>query len=349
MDIENKQEAINDIIEPLDNVFASVLDMKQASHSSRRSISEATYDDILRNINKAKNSIITLLYNKCFNTPVVKPPSFSDALKNPSPKNNLLIQLDDKKPTADAAAEAEKKIIDILKKTKTPATIINTSSTDKGNLVIKFKPKDNIQSIKTPLIETFGNKVKIHTSLVPKIKIVGVPSHFPTSNKDDVVASILSSNTFLAELNPGNIEYLFSYESKSGKTLILKCPPEVRKVIKNNNDMINIEYHQCRVFDRLHLSECTRCCGIGHTKQNCRSNVVHCTLCAENHSFTDCPVKNNEEKHVCYNCKISNDASIKNKGNNHRCFLDKCPIIVEAKKRLLQNTNWGIEPPVHLL
>lgn len=342
---------MNDILSPLDSIFSSVLDMKQASHSSRRSITDTTYDEILKNVNNVKNNIIMHLLDKESNSsqPVHNTLSYSNMLQKTSPKNNLIIPLDvDKKPTQDAASQAEKKVINILKETQTQATIVNSSTTDKGNLVLNFKHTDNIQSLKSSLVNTFGNNISMRTPIQPKIKIVNVPKHFGTTNKSDVTNAIFAENPFLKECS-SKLEFLFSYESKHGKTLICKCSPDTRRLIKSNNDLLNIEFHQCRVFDRLFIAQCSRCCSVGHTKQNCKANNPICTLCAEDHEYSTCPLKGDKDRQTCHNCKVSTDENIRKTATGHCSFDVKCPIILEAKKRLLLNTDWGIDPPTHLL
>lgn len=135
-------------------------------------------------------------------------------------------------------------------------------------------------------------------------------------------------------------ELILFYNTKSSKTLIFKCSPFIRKHIKDLDDKITIEYHQCKVFDNLHVTQCSKCCKFGHSKTSCKASSDTCTICVECHTYVNCPVKNDKTKHKCVNCINQNYPD-----TSHSAFSTLCPIMKSEKIKLISKTDFGIPNP----
>ena len=217
---------------PLDEILNIVNDLYKSNHTNRRgSTLDNALEKITANINVAKNNIIPhLLDNK--HAPLKEEKesiTYSQAVKSSTNlAKNLIIPIAEGKPNNSCIAETEMRVQSILHKTNSKATIVKTSTTDKGNYIVKFSNDDIVDTIK----EDFCDKIKVTKPFFPKIKIVSVPSFFKTTNKNDVISSLVEGNKFLQEIYSKNhdcLKFLFSYDVHGHQSIILKCS---RKFVK---------------------------------------------------------------------------------------------------------------------
>lgn len=351
-DVQNTD--MNLILSPLDSVMQIALDLSAASHAARRnSLQDGTFSNIITHINEAKNNIINYLFkNNQALTAIGEPinqskthiSSYASIVKKKNPPNNLIINAGLSKPDHSTILETEQKIVSVLKKTQSHATMLTTNASDSGNIVVKFNTNDDLKALKPEIEKELGNKVKVNSFVLPKIKIVGVPQFFETKNKKDAENSIIADNPPLKQLletGSETFELLFDFKSKNGKSLVFKCSPKVRALLYSLGDTIKVEYKQCRLYDRIHLSHCTKCAQYGHTRKLCTSTSTHCTYCACTHDSVDCPYKDKKELHKCYNCFISRNDDIKNNASTHNAFSENCPIFAHLKNKLIERTDFG--------
>jgi len=328
------------ILTPLDTIIKLVNDIKAQPHTGRRGSSiESAFDKIISNVNDAKNNIIIhLLGNNAEAHNTKNLPQTNTYAKivqsNNTSRNKIIIPIDTKQPEKELIDSTEKKVISLLNQNNTKATIVNTSSTSKGNYVMKFTNDDNIDEIKDQLSKEFGEDIKVLKPAYPKIKIVSVPSSFDTSNKDEVINSIVSANDSLKNVYDSNndcMKVIFSYDVNYGKTIILKCSPQIRNTLKILGDKIKIGYKLCPVYDRYHIFQCSKCCKFGHSAKSCKSPDTFCTFCSEEHSFKNCPKIENKEFHKCKNCLQSNNSKYIKSADTHHAFSSECPIKVSKQ------------------
>ena len=97
--------------------------------------------------------------------------------------------------------------------------------------------------------------------------------HLETSNKTQLQNHIMERNPGIKTLveNGETFEFLFSYEVNERKSLILKCFSSIQSYLHENNDKIQIEYSLCKLYDRVHVMQCSKCCKLGHNKKR----IVH--------------------------------------------------------------------------
>ena len=212
--------------------------------------------------------------------------------------------------------------------------------------MFRFRNEDDLDGIKESLTAEFG-EVKVKKPLLPKIKIISVPSYFDTSNKEYVNAHIIENNPFIGNLASTSrepIEFLFSYDINNRKTLIVRCSPLIRAAIHKNGDRLKIGVSLCRVYDRIHVLQCNKCCRFGHHHNNCKAEEVFCAHCSEKHSSRDCPHKKNTQHHSCINCLLSKTESIKINATKHNAFSFQCPLYINERNRIISRTEFGIKP-----
>ena len=188
---------------PLDEILNIVNDLYKSNHTNRRgSTLDNALEKITANINVAKNNIIThLLDNK--HAPLKEEKesiTYSQAVKSSTNlAKNLIIPIAEGKPNNSCIAETEMRVQSILHKTNSKATIVKTSTTDKGNYIVKFSYDDNVDTIKEDFVTEFGDKIRVIKPFFPKIKIVSVPSFFKTINKTGVISSLVEGSQISQE------------------------------------------------------------------------------------------------------------------------------------------------------
>lgn len=348
---------MEEIITPLDAIIKSIDDLRCASHVARKSnASEQTFDDILANVNLAKNGIIKHLFASLKSNEASLPLTnnksksfkndelFSTVLKKTQISNKVIIPIGNSKPTQSTIDVTEQKVTNLLKSNSISATILKTTSSDKGNITVHFAKDDGLESIKKEMVREFGENVKLSTPLLPNFKVISVPNYFNTENKDEVVKNILQNNLYLNEIlknKAEKLEFLFSFNTKTGKSLIFKCSPNVRQALKLNHDTIKVDSKQCKLYNRIFIHQCSFCCKLGHTKHNCQSQKPFCTFCCQEHEFKNCQVKHDANKHCCKNCLEASDTVTKQNACTHHAFSTTCPLIIAQKERITSRTDFG--------
>lgn len=345
---------MEEIIHPLDDILKVINELRNSSHVARKSNNtEQFYDDIITNINKAKNGIIKHL----FSTHTQTDKSVTDNKKNTLDNritysaviqknqiaNKVVIPVAKEMPGRDVINNTEEKVTNMLKNKSIPGTLLKTSASDKGNIIMHFSKDANVNSIKDELTSEFGD-IKLNSPLLPKIKLVSVPSYFNCDNKIEATKSIVNNNCKLNEiLKNGNekFELLLSFSTKTGKTLIFKCSPNVRACLREQNDSLKIDYKQCKLYDHIFLPQCSKCCKHGHTRKNCQSTKFSCTFCSAEHSYESCPVKTNKSQHVCLNCSNSTNVEFKSNSTSHNAFSITCPLLNIQKEKITSRTDYG--------
>ena len=200
--------------------------------------------------------------------------------------------------------------------------------------MFKITNTEKVDNLQEKLKNEFGDKIKLKKPIMPKIKIVSIPLQFDTSIKDNIVPQIINQNNALVKAfgeNKDSLQFIFARETKGNKSLVLKCSPEIRSILKQQNDRINISHFQCKVYDRIHVVQCSKCCKFGHTKQNCNNPDIICTFCSDKHIFQACPHKQNITKHACHNCLQICEDKTDFQFYNHNAFSEKCPLLLKEK------------------
>ena len=218
------------------------------------------------------------------------------------------------------AVDKKKEVADILAN----FTIIDTKFPPNGNIVMNFEDKTSrdraAQEIDGKIPDTHVKKISY---LKPKILICNVHAEEEDINADDkqdIVKKLIERNNFLKAIDnvESKIEFLFMRPS-AAKThhLILKCEPEVRKIIHDHNDEIKLAFAVYHVRDRYHVRICSHCQRFGHIEKDCqhKNDDPFCGNCAERHKTRDC-----QSSYVkCINCVRKKKCHTNHKVGNKHC------------------------------
>lgn len=342
---------MSEIITPLDNIITLITNLQQQSHVERRlSLNEHLCTKILDNVNQAKNAIITKLLDTQHKSKITQSDDESKSYANVAsikykPCNSLIVNTGTTKPDLNEQLNTEKRVIETLNAHNAKATIQKTNSTDNGNVVFYFDSKDKIVPLQKAFEDEFGKKVKFKTPILPKIKVVSVPSYFDVSNKEEAVKSIIESNSCIKNALESDknlmFQFLFSYKRESTQTLIFKISPKIRDLLKKQDDKISVLHKRCPIYDHLHITFCTNCLEYGHKTGSCTKNITICSKCNGTHTLKSCPNKRNSELHKCNSCLNSSDIKIKNLANSHATFDKSCPIFKQKIDNLISRTEYG--------
>ena len=149
----------------------------------------------------------------------------------------------------------------IIKISKNKSAIIKSQSSKDGKVIIHFDERDDIKSVEKNLTDEFGENVSFTNSIIPKIKIVGIPAYIDTKDTKIFKEKFLSENEELKCLmncTENIFEILFSYErSQRGnvsKTALVKVSPEIRKYLLNSKIIIASKI--CKIYDNVHVKQC---------------------------------------------------------------------------------------------
>ena len=220
--------------------------------------------------------------------------------------------------------------------------IVNVVKMILVDTIIKLNDTNKNTNINEKLKDEFGEDVIIRKPFMPKIKIVSVPQYFNTDNNQNIFSSIIEENKYLQNFYDKDkdcMQYIFSYNTNGRKSIIIKCSPEVRRALKEQNDTIIIGQFECKLYDRIHVLQCSNCCKYGHTKKVCKNKTPTCTLCSGSHFYKDCQVKTEDK--TCNNCLNHKDINIKEQAGTHHAFSNTCPILKSEKSKIIKRTNFG--------
>lgn len=363
---------MDEIIQPLDAILESISQLRVASHVARKSGStEQLYDDILAQINLAKNNIIKHLFSSLqLATNITQSQSnvqniqanvsITESIKqvdNSSSKNAFSNEANHKliiptgnasKPNKETSISIERNVKNILKNSNTYATITNINPTNKGNIVFQFDKKDNINNISQQLKNELGQDIKLIEPTLPKLTVHNLPDTLDCTNKDEVIKNIIDGNPFIKDSMMSShkkFDLLFTFSNKGSNHAVIKCSPDIRNLIISKNWRIRVDMSVCKVSDRIHIPRCTNCQKYNHTLKNCTETSATCTFCSQKHKKDNCPVKDDLTQHVCSNCNLSKSSEIKNQSKTHSAFSKECPIYKYHVAQLIKKTNWEGSPP----
>ena len=118
----------------------------------------------------------------------------------------------------------------------------------------------------------------------------------------------------------------------------VRVSEDVRKIISNANNKLNIGLRSCPVFDEFFVKRCNKCQKYNHYKDACQAAKVVCGKCCGEHETKDCNV--DVVNYKCYNCEQAKCAD-----TNHMTSYYKCPVYIEAQKKLESTINYYANNP----
>ena len=338
------------ITDPLDTILSTIDDM----FAKKQTMTKPFLTSLRESISTMKSNIIDFLLplatkdtpQPCSH-PIHHSPSpshttsklystaLSESLKSKQSTSSIFV-----KPEGPAdLSRTVNQVSELLTSNKSSATLVNSSTTKNGNVVLKFKASDDVSSIAKDLKARLGLEARSRPLLKPKMTITHIPPHIKES---ELKRNILDNNTWLAEAldQDDDFEILFTYKPRDFISAVIKTTSIIRNKIVENQSSVVIGNRNCPAKDRFYVSRCSKCSGYGHHSSNCKSANPTCSFCSESHPTADCPHKDEPTKHTCINCKQASQ------NHNHPASDRKCPQLHIQTQKLIRNTDYGNKSPL---
>ena len=204
------------------------------------------------------------------------------------------------------------------------------------------KSKESLLPVLNEFMDNDRFKLVTPSSRLPTILIIDIPTDY---SKSDLLERVKNQNqSKFADagivLDDTNFKILHTRAQVKDPTLFkakVRVAEDVRRVIDNNRNKLNIGLTSCTVFDDLFVKRCNRCQRFNHFKDSCpATNTVVCGNCAEGHDTETCTATNMK----CYNC-----TKAKYTDTNHKTSYYKCKIYTEAQTKLESTINYYSNNP----
>jgi hypothetical protein len=207
-----------------------------------------------------------------------------------------------------------------------------------GRIVVQCRDKMSLDKLSKNIAETCsGINVSSPEPLRAIIALNGVEEG---ECNEGLLERILAQNPILDKLMDESgrmkedcmkvVRCLRLASKKEQRRVLLSVNGEARKIL-NEIGHVYVGFRRIRVVDNTPLLQCFKCLGFGHTTKVCKNEKERCMNCAGEHDTRKCQVKEDKDKHVCFNCKTY----MRGVDSNHRASSWECPFY----KRMQINTE----------
>lgn len=140
-------------------------------------------------------------------------------------------------------------------------------------------------------------------------------------------------------------------DARKERNIVVEVPPLLRKILIKLQ-RVKVQWQMISVDDHLLVTRCFNCCGLGHRSSGktrdgktikCPHNSLVCSHCAGNHTFKNCPTKDDTTSTPkCHNC-TSENARLKNNRlkTDHNAFSQNCPSLTRYLQAEYDKTDYG--------
>lgn len=161
-------------------------------------------------------------------------------------------------------------------------------STSDADVDMILKELENTPSLKDIIQLTYK------ATNTKKLIILGIPNDMPEGKITEHINS-----TYQTETEIDIVKLIKRKDSKNYQMVVEVEDWLARHLLKQRK--ITMGFLQCKIAPYLPVVRCNNCQRYGHTKEVCGNGKI-CSYCAKPHCSTYCPVKNNSNKHRCFNC-----------------------------------------------
>lgn len=259
--------------------------------------------------------------------------SYADALKHPGKtarKQNILVV----ESTEDGTGVLNKK--SEVGEALAGIQVADTKFTEK-KIVLNFESAAERDQAADKMKNVPNVSVKQVKKIFPRIMICNVPKQEP---KDDIIINLINRNEYLKTVVDveNKISHVFNKPAAGGtRHYILKCDPEIRKLLRVNHDNVKLAWGIYNVRDRYITTTCFHCQRYGHIEARCpakeKNESPTCGCCAGNHKTKEC---SNKDRKKCINCSNLKKAAI-NHMVNERC----CESLQAEIQKMMDKTDHG--------
>ena len=162
--------------------------------------------------------------------------------------------------------------------------------------------------------------------------------------KETILAAILDKNENIKKLYQEDKTLKVVFVSERDRYAVIQMAPEIRRLLSNNGDRINLGLRQHVVKNRYHVIQCYHCQGFGHIAGSpyCpQKDTPVCCFCAGTHQTQDCRAKksNDTGKMKCVNCAVGGSREDKKYARTHTASSMWCPSYINERARLMERTS----------
>ena len=210
-----------------------------------------------------------------------------------------------------------------------------------------FDTDDQLKKAETALmplspvctVKSFTEKTKL---LDPKVTVSDLDESL--LDKQRLLEAILDKNDGIKELFSQDHTLKVVYGNKRERFAVIQMSPEVRKLVAESKEKINLGLRQHVVRNRYHVIQCYSCQSFGHMSgaDSCpRNSDPRCCFCAGSHETKDCQSKkrNDTGKIKCVNCAEGTGKEDKRHAKTHTASSTLCPYYINEKARLMERTD----------
>ncbi|KAH1015643.1 hypothetical protein HUJ04_006993 [Dendroctonus ponderosae] len=190
----------------------------------------------------------------------------------------------------------------------------------KDNKVIIESSEDCLDKIKNAkAIRQMNVKVRNLDKFYPRIVVYNAPSD---TRAENIANEIIKQNDLQGV---GNIQirpvYKFGPKNKQFNHWTLEVNAHTRNILLQKKT-IHLDWHSCKVEDKIYITQCYNCQGYGHIAPKC-TNKIACGYCSAEHDTRSCPNKEHSEKHKCILCVKARIEDTKHRPRDGKCLAYK--------------------------
>lgn len=212
-----------------------------------------------------------------------------------------------------------------------------TLSRDKNTFIVKTEKEDEIGLLADRLhnYETLQDiaEIEIRPGIRRKLIFLGIPKDTP---KTDVLNKL---NTDLNTDIQAHICKVLEKDDAKTYQLVVEMDESYAKYFLNKGKLL-LSFNSCKIQRYSPVIRCNNCQYYGHSQDRCRFKKPTCAYCAKNHSSTSCPIKDDQQKHICINCRDVTGIDGKLLDHHHSANSKVCHLFQRRIYNRNQATNY---------
>ncbi|XP_023209852.1 uncharacterized protein LOC111612826 [Centruroides sculpturatus] len=274
--------------------------------------------------------------------------SYSTILKssltiNPSQRNKTTKQNKDdlliNQKNKDKSSDNTRKIIQRkIQPSKLGIGVQRMRHIGSGEIAIDLDNKQDIEKLEKTIEE---NIPELHTGRprkrYPHIIIYSVNRHIDRNDLSNMIYeqnSVINYNYGAEELSE-HFKIKFNVGNREGQycNWVVEVTPKLRQQLLVA-EKPNVEWSRCRVADFVPILQCYKCCRYGRSTKSCAHETPICSHCAEEHTYRECPNRNNTPKCINFHYEKANKTS-------DNAWDGSCPVFQHVKNNIIDCTYYG--------